>query len=142
MGTARLSSCAIVLVSEQIERTAAFYRDVLGFRVVGHHEQAEKFATLYRDGVEIVLVQATHGKVRSNREQYGAGFDVYLVPDYPDEVVETFYNEVTSRGATIVQPLGPTPYGSYEFALQDIDGRIIGVGHVKDEQRFFGSQPL
>jgi uncharacterized glyoxalase superfamily protein PhnB len=139
MDAAGLSSCAIVLISGQVERTATFYHDVLGFRVVGHYEQAEKFAALYRDGVEIILVQAKQGKVRSNREQYGAGFDAYLVPDYPDDVVMAFYNEVTARGAKIVQPLGTTPYGSYEFALQDIDGRIIGVGHVKDEQRFFGS---
>ncbi|HTX93336.1 MAG TPA: VOC family protein [Anaerolineales bacterium] len=143
MTAARLSSCAIVFVCPRVEKTAEYYREVLGFRVVEHYEQAEKFAALYRDAVEIVLVQANQGEVLPNRERYGAGFDAYLVPDYPDETVESFYNEVQGKGAQIVQPLETTPYGSLEFAFRDLDGRIVGVGHVKKEDgRFFGSKPV
>jgi hypothetical protein len=32
-----------------------------------------------------------------------------------------------------------TPYGSYEFALEDIDGRILGVGHIREERTFFNT---
>jgi len=140
MSEARLNSCAIVFVTEHIEKTAAYYREVLGFRVVEHYEHVEKFAALYRDAVEIILVQAKYGQVRSNRANFGAGFDAYLVPENAEEAVCAIYAEVQGRGANIVQPLGLTPYGNYEFALEDIDGRVIGIGHIQKPQTFFRDQ--
>jgi uncharacterized glyoxalase superfamily protein PhnB len=137
MSNPKLSSCAIVLITPHIENAANYYREALGFRVVEHYEQPEKFAALYRDAVEIVLVQAQFGTVRSNRAQYGAGFDAYLVPGSP-RAVDEFYEEIKARGAKIVQPPAMTAYGSQEFVLEDIDGRLIGVGCIQDEAVFFG----
>jgi hypothetical protein len=34
-----------------------------------------------------------------------------------------------------------TPYGCYEFVIEDVDGRRIGVGRVKDEVVFFKRGP-
>jgi hypothetical protein len=34
-----LSSCAIVFVTPEIEKTAGYYRDVVGFRVVEHFDR-------------------------------------------------------------------------------------------------------
>jgi len=33
-----------------------------------------------------------------------------------------------------------TPYGSYGFVLEDIDGRRIGIGRIKDKSVFFKSK--
>ncbi len=137
MNHPKLSSSAIVLVTPGIENTASYYRDVLGFRVVEHYAQPEKFAALYRDAVEIVLVQSKFGTVRSNRAQYGAGYDAYLVPESP-AAVDNFYEEIKAKGARIAQPPAKTTYGSREFVLEDIDGRLIGVGCIEDETVFFG----
>ena len=137
MGSSRLASCAIILVSADIEATVRYYRDVLGFRAVEHFEQPEKFAALYRDGVEIVLVQAQFGSVQPNRAQYGAGYDVYLVPASPS-AVDDYYMEIRARGAHIVRPPAMTAYGSREFVFEDIDGRLVGVGHIEYEDTFFG----
>ncbi|HYA44412.1 MAG TPA: hypothetical protein VED59_02320 [Acidimicrobiales bacterium] len=30
-----------------------------------------------------------------------------------------------------------TPYGSYEFVVEDVDGRRVGVGRIKDKDLFF-----
>jgi hypothetical protein len=30
-----------------------------------------------------------------------------------------------------------TDYGSYEFTFEDIDGRIIGIGLIKDKATYF-----
>ncbi len=138
MNNPKLSSCAIVLVTPGIENTASYYRDVLGFRVVEHYAQPEKFAALYRGSVEIVLVQSQFGTVRSNRAQYGAGYDAYLVPENP-AAVDSFYAEIKARGAKIAQPPAKTAYGSREFVIEDIDGRLIGVGCIEDEAAFFGA---
>lgn len=137
MNQPRLSSCAIVFVTPDIEKTLAYYHDMLGFRVVEHFEQPEKFAALYRDAVEILLVQARHGIVTPNRTAYGAGYDAYLVPESL-EAVQAFYREIQSRGAEIIQPPALTPYGSLEFVFSDPDGRQIGVGLIQDRHVFFG----
>jgi len=137
MNNAKLNSCAIVFVTTDLGKTSNYYRDVLGFRVVEHHGRKEKFAALYRDSVEIILVQAQFGSIQSNREKYGAGFDAYLVPECP-EAVEVFYEEIRARGAKIAQQPGMTTYGSLEFVLEDIEGRLIGVGCIKNEATFFG----
>jgi catechol 2,3-dioxygenase-like lactoylglutathione lyase family enzyme len=137
MVNSKLSSCAIVFVTADIEKTAGYYRDILGFRVVERYDRQEKFAALYRDSVEIILVQLQFGTVRSNRVNYGAGYDAYLVPENP-AAVEAFYSEIYARGAKIIQAPAMTSYGSLEFVFEDMDSRLIGVGCIRNEATFFG----
>ena len=54
--------------------------------------------------------------------------------------VDLFYEELLERGACIAAAPAMTPYGSYEFVLEDIDGRRIGIGRIKDEGVFFKSR--
>ncbi len=137
MNPPKLSSCVIVFVTPDIEKATGYYRDILGFRAVEHHEQVEKFTALYRDTVEIVLVQSQYGAVKPNRENFGAGYDAYLVPESL-AAVDAFYLEIKARGARIIQPPALTSYGSREFVFADLDGHLIGVGLIKDESIFFG----
>jgi catechol 2,3-dioxygenase-like lactoylglutathione lyase family enzyme len=137
-----LSSSAIVFATTDIENTVNFYNDKVGFRVVKHYEAKEKFAALYRDAIEIILVQATLPvKVRANRDVFGAGEDAYFVPETV-EAVSDFYDELREQGVEIVNELGITEYGSSEFSFRDCDGRIIGVGRIRDKNIFFGSEPV
>jgi len=133
---AKLDNVAPVLVSADVRRTAEYYRDVLGFEVVEHYDSAEPFVTLYRDSVELVVVQAARGQVESNAARYGAGYDVYLDPENLAGV-DLLYDELQRKRARIVAAPAMTPYGSYEFVLEDIDGRRIGIGRIKDEGVFF-----
>jgi catechol 2,3-dioxygenase-like lactoylglutathione lyase family enzyme len=132
----RLSNCATVFVTPDIKRTAAYYREIMGFRVVEHYDKAEAFAALYRDDVEIIIVQSKFGEVLSNKERYGAGYDVYLAPEGV-EGVDILYSELKEKGAKIANPPVLTPYGSYEFVVEDIDGRLIGIGCIKHNKVFF-----
>jgi len=133
---AKLDNVAPVLVSADVRRTAEYYRDVLGFEVVEHYGSAEPFVTLYRDSVELVVVQAARGQVESNAARYGAGYDVYLDPENLAGV-DLLYDELQRKRARIVAAPAMTPYGSYEFVLEDVDGRRIGIGRIKDEGVFF-----
>jgi catechol 2,3-dioxygenase-like lactoylglutathione lyase family enzyme len=135
----KLSNGAIVFVTPDVEDTSAYYRDVLGFRVVEHLDKPEPFATLYRDAVEIIVVQAKHGEVVSNQERYGAGYDAYLDPQNVGDV-DRIFEELQQRAAVIVSPPALTAYGSYEFVIEDIDGRRIGIGRVRDKEVFFGEE--
>lgn len=128
-----LFASAIVLMTKDIDKTAQFYNEKLGFEVVKHYEQEEKFAACYRDEVEIVLVKAKKGEIISNYERYGSGYDAYLVP----EDVELFFEEIKDNNINIIQEPLITKYGSKEFKIKDIDGRIIGIGKVEDYDKFF-----
>ena len=136
MERAKLDNVAPILVSLDVRRTAEYYRDVLGFEVVEHYESVEPFVTLYRDSVELVVVQAARGRIESNYARYGAGYDVYLDPENVAGV-DLFYEELRGKGARIAAAPAMTPYGSYEFVLEDVDGRRIGIGRIKGEGVFF-----
>ncbi len=135
-GTARLVNAAAVFLTPDIRRTAAYYRDVFGFTVVEHYDADEAFAAIYRDDVEIILVQARHGDVQSNAARHGAGFDLYLDPDTV-EGVDSIHEELKAKGARIAREPAMTAYGSYEFVVEDVDGRLIGIGRIRDRETFF-----
>jgi uncharacterized glyoxalase superfamily protein PhnB len=132
----RLANAAAVFVTPDVRRTADYYREVFGFSVVEHYDAEEAFAAIYRDDVEIILVQAEHGDFRPNRALYGAGYDLYIDPDTV-QGVDALYGELKSAGARIAREPGLTAYGSYEFVVEDADGRSIGIGRIDDRETFF-----
>ena len=138
MSPSKLTSCAIVFITPDLGNATRYYRDVLGFRAVEHTARAEKFTALYRDAVEIVLVQSRYGTIQPNRSAYGAGYDAYLVPESL-AAVDSFHRELESKGVKIIQPPAMTTYGSREFVFADCDGRQIGVGLIRDKDVFFES---
>ena len=140
MSHSKLVNAAIVFVSSDAKRTANYYRDVLGFRVVEHFDQEENFAALYRDEIEIIVVQSRFGEVASNQERYGAGYDAYLDPE---EIagVDELYQEWKEKGVKILNPPALTAYGCYEFVLEDIDGRRIGIGLIQNHEIFGNIDP-
>ncbi len=107
-----------------IEKTAEYYHDILGFRRVDYLGAKEKHICLYRDGVEFILTQSNGQKVIPNRELYGYGGDAYVI--VRDQ--EALQDEYEARGAKIVQRLHKTDYHNQEFVLEDIDGRWIYFG--------------
>jgi predicted lactoylglutathione lyase len=132
----RFVNLAAVLISSDVVKTVEYYRDIMGFKIVEHFGGKEKFATLYRDEIEIIIVQSKYGKVQSNRQKYGAGYDVYIDPDTV-ESVDLIYTELKDKGAKIISTPQITEYGSYEFVMEDIDGRLIGIGRIKNNNQFF-----
>ena len=119
-----LYSILAVFPVPNIEGTAKYYNEVLGFRIVKYLYAKEPHICLYRDRVEIVLTRANSKKVFPNRELYGYGEDAYFITD----TQEALQNEFESKGAKIVRPLHMTDYNNLEFVLEDIDGRWIAFG--------------
>ena len=119
-----LYSILAVFPSPDIEETARYYHEILGFRVVRYLDIKEPHICLYRDSTEIVLTRANSKKVFPNRELYGYGEDAYFITDGQ----EALQIEFESKGAKIVRPLHKTDYNNLEFVLEDIDGRWIAFG--------------
>ncbi|MTI71568.1 MAG: glyoxalase [Firmicutes bacterium] len=132
----KLANACPILISEDVKKTVKYYVEKLGFTYAKHYEHIESFAALYRDSVELVVVQSKFGNVKSNTKRYGAGYDVYIDPDTV-KGVDILYQEFVSKGVKIFSKPSKTDYGSYEFVLEDIDGRLIGIGRIYDYNTFF-----
>ena len=136
--SSKLTHCAGVFPTRDIEKSVEYYIRYLGFRAERHFDNFEPFAALYRDDIEIIFVKAKIGDVVSNRDRYGAGYDFYLVPESV-EGVDGLYRKLRDKGVKIDSPPSMKPYGSYEFSIEDIDGRIVGFGQIRDRETFFGN---
>jgi uncharacterized glyoxalase superfamily protein PhnB len=89
-------------------------------------------------GDVVLLVQARRGEFAPNRVRYGAGFDIYLAPDTL-EGVDALHAELKAKGARVQHEPAMTSYGAYEFVVEDVDGRLIGIGQIRDRETFFRS---
>ncbi len=76
----KLVNVCPVFACPDLRQTVEFYSEKLGFRSARHYDKIENFAAIYRDEIEIILVQARQGEVVSNRQRYGAGYDAYIDP--------------------------------------------------------------
>ena len=119
-----LYSILAVFPTPNIEKTAEYYNEIMGFRIVKYLDVKEPHICLYHDCVEIVLTKANSDKVYTNRELYGYGEDTYIITDNQ----EGLQSEFISKGAKIVRPLNMTDYNNMEFVLEDIDGRWLAFG--------------
>jgi catechol 2,3-dioxygenase-like lactoylglutathione lyase family enzyme len=137
----RFTNVCPVFPSSDVKRTVDFYVTKLGFKFAKHYDKADTFATIYRDDIELVIVQKRKGEVESNEARYGNGFDAYIDTD-TIEAIDAVHEEYRNNGVTILSPPRMTEYGSYEFVFEDVDGRRIGVGLIKDEETYFKDSDL
>lgn len=100
-----------------IEKTAEYYKECLGFSAVEYLNCEEKHICLYRDKIEIILLQAKPEKIMPNRKLYGYGYDAYLYADNQEDLQQEFL----SKGVKIARPLNLTDYQNKEFVIEDTD---------------------
>ncbi len=109
---------------DDIEKTATYYEQVLGFCQVKYLDCLEPHICLYRDLTEIILTKVKKGKFFPNHELYGYGYDAYFYTKQP----QILYDEFVKKTVKIVKSLSVTDYKNTEFVIEDIDGRWIGFG--------------
>jgi lactoylglutathione lyase len=113
------------LLVQHIDRSTAFYRDVLGFEVKQTVPDAPPFVFVWleRDGVPVFLndpkaVEKDFPEA-SRRPPGGTATLFFVVSE-----VETLHAGVAPQ-AKIVMPLKTQFYGMREFAVEDPDGHVI-----------------
>ena len=75
--------------SEDLNRTAEFYEQKMGFRRVEYMESKEPHICLYRGETEIIVTGIINGaSFVPNRELYGYGADAYFITDEQDALYE------------------------------------------------------
>ncbi len=111
-------------------RTVAYYRDVLGFDVMGYWDGAHVtaaptdpvFAIVKRGQTQLFFNRGDGSEVRSGRAE--GGYDVY----FHVVGVDTLAEELRSRGAEILDGPEDRSYGQREFMVRDCNDLIVAFG--------------
>ena len=87
--TAKLKKLAPQFVVPDVVRTAEYYRDELGFTILGYFADPPVFAMVERDDVEIHFGKADSENIQRNETvRKGLGTDVYIWVSDIDELFE------------------------------------------------------
>jgi catechol 2,3-dioxygenase-like lactoylglutathione lyase family enzyme len=110
-----------------VERSAAHYEGVLGFRREYVAGAPPQFAIMSRDGLAIMLRLVTAPERISPSEKQGGTWDAFFwVRD-----ARGLHAELRAKGATIVYgPIVQESYHMEEFAVRDGDGHVLGFGQA------------
>ena len=122
--TYELSLSHPVFPTPNIQKTAKYYEQILGFKIVNFLDAKEPHTCLYRDSIEIILTKAHSDRVYPNHELYGYGYDAYFITDNQEKLQEEF----SRKGANIIKSLFSVDYHQAEFIVEDSDGRWLGFG--------------
>jgi catechol 2,3-dioxygenase-like lactoylglutathione lyase family enzyme len=115
-----ITAAALVLAVPDLETSAAYYRDVLGFTL---HELGDPGWRVFVRGA--CVIRAGHCPDALPPTQLGDhSYFAYLTVDD----IDAYYATVTANGARILKPLRDEPWGQREFALQTVDGHRIMFG--------------
>ena len=119
------------LVVSSVERSLAFYRDVLGFSLVTTVPEAAPFAFAWmrRDGVSVFLnsveaVRADHAELGARPIGGTATIYIMVEADSIASGIDELFASIGSR-ARAFMPLTNQFYGIREFGIEDPDGYTI-----------------
>lgn len=109
-----------VLAVPDLARSAAFYRDVLGFEVRSMGDPGWRMYV--RDECRIMAGECPDAIPPAELGDHS--YFAYLVVDD----VDAWHARVASAGAEIIKALASEPWGMREFGLRTIDGHRIMIG--------------
>lgn len=110
-----------VLAVHDIRRSAAFYVDMLGFRIV---REPPGWIFVAKDSCMIML-----GECPDDMPDAQVGchsyFAYFRVVD-----ADVYYRYLQSRGADLLSAIEDKPWGMREFGLRSPDGHRMKIGHL------------
>lgn len=114
-----------VIAVPDLERSAAFYRDALGFEI---EEIGDPGWRMYaRDGCRIMAGECPDALPPVDLGDHS--YYAYLVVDD----VEPYYERAKAHGAEILKQPRAEPWRMLEFAVRTVDGHRIMIGQEMDE---------
>lgn len=106
----------VLVGAVDFELSSNFYRDILGFDVADHWDDADGRGTLFRasDGGVIEIFEDTP------HHPFEPPSGVRVAVEIGD--ADAFYERVLSAGVEIVDPVGDRPWGHRTFEIRDPSG--------------------
>jgi uncharacterized glyoxalase superfamily protein PhnB len=123
--TLRLRTASPGFTANDLGRSLAWYRDVLGFTVKDRGEENGKlmWVELVAGGVTFYVSQDDWKKGRDRKK--GEGFSLYCTTG---QNVDDLAAAIKARGGALAQEPRDTPWGTRDFAVTDPDGFRITIG--------------
>jgi uncharacterized glyoxalase superfamily protein PhnB len=108
-----------------LQKSLAWYRDVLGFALDERWEQDGKLmgVSLRAGGASFMIAQDDWKKGRDRKK--GEGFRLYCGTT---QDVDAIANRIEARGGKLDYPPTDQPWGTRDFGLTDPDGFKITIG--------------
>jgi uncharacterized glyoxalase superfamily protein PhnB len=107
------------LTVKDLEKSLAWYRDVVGFEVDRKHEREGRLrAVSLRAGDVRILINQDDGAKGWDRAK-GEGFSLQITTE---QNVDAIAKSITQRGGTLESEPADTPWGARIFRLRDPDG--------------------
>lgn len=116
-------SIAPTYVVTDLDRSIAYYRDVLGFEALFLNGEPPVYAVLKRNAAHLHMFAQQEG-----RHQAGHSHCYVTVSG-----VDALYAEYRSKGVPVVDALAKRPYGMKDFVIADLDGNHLGFGEEYTE---------
>ena len=120
-----MSEASPAFTVNDLNRSLAWYRDVLGFKTDERWEQDGKLmgVSLKAGGVTLMIAQDDWKKGRDRKK--GEGFRLYCATK---QNVDALAKKIEARGGKLDSPPTDQPWGTRDFALTDPDGFKITIG--------------
>lgn len=111
--------CPQFIVSDVVA-SAEYYRDVLGFRILGYFLDPPVFATVARDVAEIHFgkIDAGAAPAPNLTRRKGLGIDAYIWTSD----LHALHAELTDHGAKIIEGPVQRVYKCLELVVEDLNG--------------------
>jgi predicted enzyme related to lactoylglutathione lyase len=121
---ARLTGSSAVLLVADVDRSAEYYRDRLGFTCEAYGEPPDFLVARRDEAIVLMALCKEPERIVPNWRIVDNVWNVFIRVDD----VEAIYAEFQRRGAPIDYTLYDAPSGFREFGVQDPDGHDIAVG--------------
>jgi catechol 2,3-dioxygenase-like lactoylglutathione lyase family enzyme len=119
------------LIVADIDRSLAFYRDVLGFAVVASVPEQSPFVFVWLQRGNVHVFLNAQAAVKDelpawSSQKLGGTNSLYVLieADSPAEGVDALFQEIQPQ-ARVAMPLKDQFYGMREFAVEDPDGYLL-----------------
>ena len=127
--TLRLKGVSPSFTANDLQRSIAFYRDVLGF-VVGDEWRGDNGVLngceMHAGSVVFVLTQDDFAKGRDRKKGIGTRLHVSTAQD-----LDRLASEIKARGGTLDQEPADMPWGERLFMITDPDGFKLSIAQAR-----------
>jgi len=116
----KITGTSFVIAVPDLEASAAFYRDVLGFTI---HSISDPGWRFYTSGDCSIMAGQCPDAIHPSKLGDHSYFAYLEIDD-----IDRFYESVRGAGAEICQDIRDEPWGMREFCLVTVDGHRIMFG--------------
>lgn len=123
---ARITGISPQFLVDDLHKAISYYRENLGFTLDFCHQSF--YASVSRDGFSIHLKCAAKNSAYRLQRKQDEHLDAYIRVTNCIELFE----ELRSRGATIIKELEERPWACRDFYVEDPDGYVLCFSEMLD----------